>query len=119
MFKYLLTIIFLYISTAAQAGGFASGYLQWQHDQQVDNCIKACGQDGYCQANCIAAGKSQSQPQAIPPIDNPPRPQSTSNAPFCVVNANGSISQCFYYNADNCRQAAASIGGMCIANQNR
>lgn len=36
-------------------------------------------------------------------------------APFCVVSASGT--QCFYYDAPSCQQAAQSQRGACVVNQ--
>jgi hypothetical protein len=36
-------------------------------------------------------------------------------APFCVVA--GGIKTCLYYSASQCRQAAATMDGMCVANE--
>jgi len=37
------------------------------------------------------------------------------NAPFCVVSGGGN--SCHYWDANTCRKAAASLNGMCVANQ--
>ena len=37
--------------------------LQNQQQQQVLNCISACGRDGNCQSSCIAAGNGQTTMQ--------------------------------------------------------
>lgn len=42
-----------------------------------------------------------------------PASVSAQNAPFCVVSSAGE--RCFYYSADQCRTAAASANGMCVA----
>lgn len=38
-------------------------------------------------------------------------------SPFCVLTSYGSLN-CWYWNANTCRQAAASSGGMCVPNPN-
>lgn len=39
---------------------------------------------------------------------------SAQQAPFCLVSNDG-LRQCFYYSLDACRQAAATLGGLCAA----
>ena len=41
--------------------------------------------------------------------------QAQGQAPFCVVA--GGYTQCTFYDAPACRRNAASVGGMCVANQ--
>lgn len=41
--------------------------------------------------------------------------QAQGQAPFCVVA--GGYTQCRFYDAPACRRNAASVGGMCVANQ--
>lgn len=38
-----------------------------------------------------------------------------ADAPFCVVSGGGT--SCHYWDANTCRRAAASMNGMCVANQ--
>lgn len=39
-----------------------------------------------------------------------------SAAPFCVVTSYGGTN-CWYYDAGECRRAAASAGGACVVNR--
>src|SRR5882762_1638636 len=48
------------IAFAQRGAGVARGYLNYLQQQQVRDCIQACGQDGRCQAACISAGNNQS-----------------------------------------------------------
>lgn len=66
--KYLLLITAIVFSGSAIAFDFgnAGAVMKGMDDKErLDNCIKACGQDGRCQAACIAAGKSGNNDQQL------------------------------------------------------
>ena len=43
-----------------------------------------------------------------------PATTEAQDAPFCVMDVSGA--QCIYFDAGSCRQIAATMGGMCVAN---
>ena len=93
----LLTILLgVFIPAQAQSSGAAQGYLDFQRQQQVRDCIKACGQDGQCQASCIAAGNAQPTPQQPPQYQTPPprAPKTDFSCMSICTNAKYPYAQC-------------------------
>lgn len=88
MIKYIVaiaTISFAGLAGAANLSGASQGYLNFEQQQMVRNCIQACGQDGNCQAQCIAAGQpQQNQPQQYQPQQNQPQPPPLRTDFKCV-----------------------------------
>lgn len=70
-------------------------------------CQQAAGSQGACIVN-----QDEQQQHMGQGIQRP-----TSGAPFCVVASYGT--QCYYYDAQSCREAAAAADAVCAVNPNR
>jgi hypothetical protein len=114
----LLTLVVAILpSTATFAAPFCAVF--WFSRQclyyNVESCQRAAGNSGACVIN---------QDEFQPPL-------GSGNAPFCVVRVarvpflldgvppdlTAAGTQCYYYDAASCSQAAASSGGACVVNR--
>lgn len=65
MLKFILAItilglgISITLAHARGGAGISQGYLNFVREQMVRDCVNACGQDGRCQAQCLASGYDQ------------------------------------------------------------
>ena len=95
-------------STAPFCAVFSWGDQCFYYDAQ--SCRQAAGASGACIVNPNRGGQQGNQFGS-----GASRP--SSGPPFCVVASFGT--QCFYYDAQSCRQAASSANGMCVVNPGR
>lgn len=110
----VMRVLFLAVGLCLYAGGaiaapfcavFSYGTQCYYFD--MPSCQRAAGTAGACIVNQQEVQQSLGQEQPIRPLGSGPR--------FCVVQSFGT--QCFYYDAQSCRDAAARSGGACVVRQ--
>lgn len=106
--KWLIGLALACVATQALAAPFCvvASYGRQCFYYDYPSCQRAAANVG---GACVVA----EEPQPAPARSQAP----SSGAPFCVVHSFGT--QCYYYNADACRDAAQSSGGACVVNPNR
>jgi hypothetical protein len=70
-----------------------------------------CQQAAEATRGTCVVGQGDQNPLLPTPQTQPLQP------PFCVVSS--VATQCWYYDAPTCQQAAQAVGGACIVNPNR
>lgn len=103
--KLLAGIVLAFAAGQAAAAPFcvvaSYGQQCWYYD--YPSCQRAAQQ---ARGACVAQQEQQSAPQY--------QPRRSSGPPFCVVSANGT--NCWYYDAPSCQQAARQSQGACVVN---
>ncbi len=98
--RFLLASMAVMACSAAHAALFCESSPSGSQDCKpaYEHCAQLSGRLGTCLAN-----REEDKPQP--------------GAPFCAVTSSGA--RCSYWDAETCRQAAASQGGVCTFNPQR